>query len=577
MGPSGGAASTKIRYRLSLEPFGLKIHAEAIMVAFPGLRIGLVSIALGVCLFPHIGFAQQTSTFCIEGGLQIGVERFEIRNNKYFLYVPGAAAPLEYAESSIKGINVPCQNVQKPPAKESPKEAQETTQPGGPRQFGVQGSNTIGERLMPLLIEAFGQKKFGVKPTSKLTANEEQEITLKDASGTRAVVALQSHGSGTATPGLAEGKAVIGMASRRLNGDEQKRLNEAFKLDILAPGNEHVLALDGLAVIVNSDNRVKELSLDQIARIFAGEITNWSDVGGDDQPITLYRRDNKSGTFDTFKNLVLAPAGGTKREISPQAKAFESSESLSEEVAHDPKAIGFIALPYIGKNSALAISSSCGIASTATKFAIKSEEYPLARRLYLYTIGTPSDPLAHDLLDFVLSDDAQTTVQDAEFVDQAIDFEDDDVQSRWAHDIASDPSRTLPADKPVPRGSLQTFAWAMDKVHRTTIAFRFEKGSAQLDNRALQDVARLARFLSAPGRSGKHYIIAGFADATGGWASNSRLAAGRANAVVAELAKSGIRVPRDSIIPFSYMAPVACNDTDVGAAKNRRVEVWIER
>ncbi|MGP0061560.1 MAG: substrate-binding domain-containing protein [Beijerinckiaceae bacterium] len=540
------------------------------MVVFPIVRIGLVSTALGVCLFSQNGLAQQSSTFCLESGMQISVEHFEVRDGKFFLYVPGSAKPLEYGSSAIKGINVPCQ-------KEQPKPIAETAQPTVSGQFGIQGSNTIGERLMPMLIEAYAQRKFGMKPTNKLIGSEEQEITIMATTGTRAVIQLQSKGSGTATPGLLEGKAIIGMASRQLKPEEEKKLNEKFNIKILSPGNEHVLALDGLAVIVNSGNPVKELSLDKIAQIFAGEISNWHDVGGEDLPINLYRRDNKSGTFDTFKSLVMAPADGTKRDVSPQAKAFESSESLSDEVAHDPKGIGFIALPYIGKNTALGISSSCGIASTPSKFAVKSEEYPLARRLYLYTIGAPADPIARDLLDFALSDDAQPTVQEAEFIDQAVDFQDDDAQRRWAQDLTSDPSRTLPADKPVPRAALDEFGRVMDKAHRTTIAFRFEKGSAQLDTRAVQDVARLARYLSAPAQSGKRYMIAGFADSTGSWAANSRLALDRARAVVAELQKAGIRVPRDSVAPFSYMAPVACNDTEAGTRKNRRVEVWIAR
>ena len=179
---------------------------------------------------------------------------------------------------------------------------------------------------MPMLIEAYGTKKYGMKPTSKLTGNEEQQIVLKNPSGAGTMIDLQSHGSGTAAPGLLEGKAIIGMASRRLTPEEEKKLADKFNTDILAPGNEHVLALDGLAVIVNPTNSVKQLTLDQIAQIFSGEITNWHDVGGADLPINIYRRDNKSGTFDTFKSLVLTPAGGTKRDMSPQAKQFESSE-----------------------------------------------------------------------------------------------------------------------------------------------------------------------------------------------------------------------------------------------------------
>jgi phosphate transport system substrate-binding protein len=498
------------------------------------------------------------------------VEKFESRDNKFFLYVPGGAAPLEYPASAVKGINVPC------PAAET-RQTQQNAPVGAPAEFGVQGSNTIGERLMPMLIEAFGARKFGVTPTTKLAASEEQQITLKTASGPAAVIDLKSHGSGTAAPALLDGKAVIAMASRRLNADEQKKLADRFQTDILAPGNEHVLALDGLAVIVNPDNPVRQLSLDQIARIFSGEITNWRDVGGSDTPINIYRRDNKSGTFDTFKALVLAPSGGVKRDMSSQAKSFESSEALSNEVAHDTGAIGFIGLPYVGKNTALAISSSCGIASGPSKFSIKNEEYPLARRLYLYTLGAPANPLAREFLDFALSDEAQPTVTDAEFVNQAIDFEDDDAQGRWAREAVNDPARTLGDDKPIPVAASRAFSRAIGDMHRTSVAFRFEKGSAQLDNRALQDVARLARYLASPAIAGKRYFIVGFADSTGGWQSNLRLSAQRADAVVDELRKAGVRAPKGNVASFSYMAPVACSDSDAGTARNRRVEVWIAR
>jgi phosphate transport system substrate-binding protein len=542
------------------------------MVGFKNPKSALLVTAMGICFFPQIGMAQQQSIFCLEGGVQIGVERFETRDNKFFLYVPGSSSPLEYPASSVKGINVPCQA-----AGSSNTQNTQNNASSSPNEFGVQGSNTIGERLMPMLIEAYGMKKFGVKPTNKLIGNEEEQITLKNPSGASTVIDLQSHGSGTATPGLLEGKAIIGMASRRLTADEQKKLSDKYNVNILAPGNEHVLALDGLAVIVNPTNSVKQLSLDQIAQIFSGEITNWHDVGGADLPINVYRRDNKSGTFDTFKSLVLQPSGGTKRDISPQAKPFESSESLSDEVAHDPKGIGFIGLPYIGKNNALSISSPCGIASSPSKFTVKNEEYPLARRLYLYTLGVPANPTARELLEFALSDDAQPTVTDAEFVNQAIDFEEDDLQNRWAQDVLNNSSRTLGYDKPIPASVANAFNRAMGQTRRTTIAFRFEKGSAQLDNRALQDVARLSRYLASPAMSNKRFYLIGFADSSGGWASNQNLATQRAVAVGLELQKMGLRVTRDNISAFSYLAPVACNESDAGAAKNRRVEVWIER
>jgi phosphate transport system substrate-binding protein len=165
-------------------------------------------------------------------------------------------------------------------------------------------------------------------------------------------------------------------------------------------------------------------------------------------------------------------------------------------------------------------------------------------------------------------------VADAEFVNQAVDFQEDDSQSRWVDDVLHNSSQTLGDDKPA-GAARNAFDRAITHARRSSITFRFEKGSAQLDNRALQDVGRLSRFLaSAPG---KRFFIVGFADSTGSWGANLNLAAQRAAAVIDELRKAGTRVPQDSILSFSYLAPVACNDTDAGAAKNRRVEVWIAR
>ena len=119
------------------------------------------------------GFAQnQATTFCLADGTQINAERFETREGKFLLYVPGSSQPLVYPSSSVKGINVKCE----PPAA-APAQPQQTAAPSSGR-FGIHGSNTIGERLMPMLIEAYGTKKLGVKPVSKLGASEEQEITM---------------------------------------------------------------------------------------------------------------------------------------------------------------------------------------------------------------------------------------------------------------------------------------------------------------------------------------------------------------------------------------------------------------
>jgi phosphate transport system substrate-binding protein len=516
--------------------------------------------AIATCFVLSTARAQQGNvTICLNDGTKIVAQHFEHKEGRFLFYVPGSSTPLEYADTSVKGINVA--------------DCGPASVPGPPSQrFGIHGSNTIGERLMPMLIDAYAQKRLGARTVNKPGQPEEQEITIRAGGRTRAVIDFQAHGSETSAKSLLDGSAIIGMSSRRANDDESRAVSERFGVNLRGPGNEHVLALDGLAVIVNPSNPVTTLRLDQIAQIFSGGITNWSQVEGRDAPIRLLRRDDKSGTYDTFKSLVLKPASVS---ISPTAGKYESSENLSDDVAKDQNAIGFIGLPYIGKNRALKLSSSCGLSYAPSRFSIKSEQYPLARRLYLYTIGTPSEPTAREILEFALSDDAQATIKEAEFVDQAVEFEDEDEQRAWAQAVSSNPQFGLDADKDIPQRLTRDFFGAMADVSRATVVFRFEQGKSELDTRARQDVQRLARYLSNQRTSAIY--LAGFADSKGGWDYNQRLAFQRAAAVATELAHEGARIPRKNLLTFSYMAPVACNDSDNGMAKNRRVEVWIVR
>jgi phosphate transport system substrate-binding protein len=500
--------------------------------------------------------AESKTLFCLHNGTQIAADRFETRDGKFYLYIHGSKAPLEYPASQITGVNTPCKAAAPVP------------------HFGIHGSNTIGERLMPMLIETYGNKYLKTRPLFHPGKPEEQEITLLEGTANKAVIDFRAHGSGTAAKGLVGGTAIIGMASRQLKPKEADAINVRYAVDAYAPRNEHVLALDGLAIIVNKANPVKALSLDQIARIFSGEFTSWSQVGGPALPINVHRRDDKSGTYDTFKSLVLKPSNV---KVTPDAKKYESSEGLSAAVAKDPGAIGFVALPYIDKSRALSIASTCGLTSAPSTFTIKTESYPLARRLYLYTIGAPSNPVARELLKFALSDEAQPIITEAGYVDQAIEFQKEAGQRQWVSDLIGNPRIGLAADQIVPASAVRVFRLVTGAMRRTSLAFRFKTNSDQLDTRAQQDVERLARYLRSPALAGKRFFVIGFADAVGTWEYNHNLALRRASAVATQLRKASIQIPDTSILTMSFFAPVACNNTKESRAKNRRVEVWITK
>src|SRR5262249_20205022 len=151
--------------------------------------------------------------------------------------------------------------------------------------------------------------------------------------------------------GLAQGRCDVGMASRPMSEAERSALAAKGIADLRAPATEHVIALDGIAIIVHPNNPVGSLSVAQARGIFTGAIADWSAVGGAPGPIKVRARDDQSGTYDTLRHLVLGNAA-----LLPGAARFADSVRLSEQVAADEGAIGFVGFPYVRSARALAIA-----------------------------------------------------------------------------------------------------------------------------------------------------------------------------------------------------------------------------
>ena len=411
--------------------------------------------------------------------------------------------------------------------------------------FRLHGSNTVGEKLAPALLQAFLQQQQAEGFDWQQTQSPVERALNFSKAGKREKVQLHAHGSSTAFKDLASGKADIGMASRRISADEVEKLKPQLG-DLSKIGNEHIVALDGLAVIVNQNNALKAISTEMLAKIFSGEVSRWSQLGGADQPITLYARDDKSGTFDTFKSLVLDKFG---KQLSPTASRFESSSELSAKVSQDEYAIGFIGLNYISFNKALAISEGAGSTPIyPTRFTISTEDYALSRRLYLYT-PTAASQVAKDFAQFAISDEGQHLVEQTGLISQNIRVE-------QVYPISNAP---------------QSYNSYASQGQRLSLNFRFSYGDNELDNKGKRDLQRLVRFMEQ--NSGRRLVLMGFSDAVGAVAKNAELALKRAKAVERELTARGIAVM--AVESYGEMLPVANNDTESGRERNRRVEVWV--
>ena len=293
------------------------------------------------------------------------------------------------------------------PSSPSAAESQQQTpspaqQPVNRVALQLHGSNTIGKELVPALCEEFLKFEGAISVQRKPGQKEDEtdvEAVLQSQSSEPLTFEVQAHGSRTAFEDLATGKCDIGMASRRITPEEARRCATAGLGDMFSPGCEIVLGLDGIAVFVNKSNPVKALSKQQLADIFSGKTTDWSQVGGNPGTINLYAGDENSGTFDTFKSMVLEG-----RPLSTKASRYENSAKLSDEVAADANGIGFSGMAFVRGSKPLAISEEGGTALLPTPFTVAAERYPLSRRLYLYVPANPRNEWTQKFVEFVLSE-----------------------------------------------------------------------------------------------------------------------------------------------------------------------------
>ena len=226
-------------------------------------------------------------------------------------------------------------------------------------------------------------------------------------------VAVTGGGSGTGLSSLISGTCDIAMSSRNIKDKEialakQKGINPY----------EIKVALDGLAVVVNPANPVSRLTLEQLAGIFTGKISNWKEVGGNDQKIVVLSREVNSGTHVYFKEHVLRKNDpNSKEEFAPGALLLSSSQAIADEVAGNSSAIGYYGMGYISakqKHIDVAHDENSPYVNPNIENVI-SGKYPISRPLYLYTNGEPQG-LVKKCVDYTLSKEGQEIVVKTDFV-----------------------------------------------------------------------------------------------------------------------------------------------------------------
>lgn len=227
-------------------------------------------------------------------------------------------------------------------------------------------------------------------------------------------IAVTGGGSGTGIASLINGTVDIANASRSMKESEIEDARENNVEPV-----EHVVAIDALAVIVNLENPVSKLDIDQLADIFTGRITNWSEVGGNDAQIILVSRETNSGTHVYFLEEVVRKGEKENSDIfAPQTLLMPSSVGITSEVRRNPNAIGYDGLGYVDplheKMLSIALDGE-SLYVQPTSSTAKDGTYPLSRDLFMYTAGEPSGAIA-EYLSWILSPPGQKIVEDLGFV-----------------------------------------------------------------------------------------------------------------------------------------------------------------
>lgn len=255
--------------------------------------------------------------------------------------------------------------------------------------------------IVSMLIVASGNsfaEKLVLKGSTTVlpVAQHISEAFMKDYPGIE--VSISGGGSGNGIKAIIDGTTDIANASRFIKGKEVKACCEKDVYPV-----PFKVALDAIVPVVNSQNKVKNLNISDLKKIYLGKARNWKEFGGPDMDIVVVSRDSSSGTYEVWSKIVL-----NKERVTPRALAVPSNGAVVQAVASTKGAIGYIGLGYLNSNVKLVKVNGV----TGSEKTTQSGEYPISRALYMFTNGWPKGKIAK-FINYVQSPKGQSLVKKA--------------------------------------------------------------------------------------------------------------------------------------------------------------------
>ena len=505
----------------------------------------------GALLVPAASYSDTVTLKSVDGSVDVDGELIKFEDNVYT--VKTIIGELSLSAEKVRCIGADCPVF-------------ETVEP----DLVFAGSDTVGLGLMPLLLEGWAASQGAEANLINTPGSADMiaEIVGDQGFGEPInAVMVSSTTSSDAFRTLLAGSADIGMASRPIRLEEAKVLRAAGAGNMSNSSQEHIIAVDSLVVIVHPENPVQQLTIEQMADIYSGKIRNWSQVGGADAPINLHDFRDGSGTRSSFVNAIF---GGNQKALK-NATIQPNNAQMSDTINKDPNAIGYVGYAFQRGAKALPLVNECGITMTPDSFSVRTEEYSLQRRLYLYNVAHGLSDDAGAFVKYAQSAEADEMIEKSGFISLGIDARPQVPDGPRAKALLQPTSNSFESAK---KSEMLSAMFGYDRLSST---FRFRTGSSQLNERASLDMERLTEYLKGSPK-GTQVKFVGFTDSVGSFQNNQRLSERRAAQVMRTLIQEAGGALNDiemTSTGFGEITPSACNINSNGREINRRVEVWV--
>lgn len=436
--------------------------------------------------------------------------------------------------------------------------------------FTVSVAGINAANLVTTLVGDYAESKDYSLTQQLSTDDALQTLLVGDERGLEiSRISMQKMDTPAAIQALFEGKSQFAITRERVTAESLSAQLGSTVTEVSELLSEEIIGLDAVSFVVSEANGIDVINLDVAALVLNGQVTNWAQLGGADQPINLHILSDSVDILQHLQARGMADANSLS-----QAKIHSTPDALNAAISADPSSFGVMFRSQASGVKALNLASSCNIFVDNSDFAIQTEEHPLALRWYQYTKidGITSD-FARNIGQFIQTDFGQQSIASRGLVTQQLQIVPMQEQGpRLLTTVLSgEGDRTS-------NTVMRSYFSEASNARRISTSLRFLSGNAVLDSKAESDIERISAVVRSSEYEGYEVLVFGFSDSYGTLGPNLALSERRAESVKQVLLrKNPGYLDTNTVKTFGVgpIAPVGCNDLVEGREQNRRVEVWI--